>query len=114
MKPLLEKQAGGEKKSALMEREAAEAWLGENPDAWRLMLNFALSETAHERRFSLQHCAEKVRSVDLVDVHGQPTRINNNLCAALARIMVERHPETAPYVVRRKSRSDAAFGGGAR
>mgnify|MGYP000989860279 CR=1 FL=1 len=94
----------------------ARAWVEENPQAWGYMLAEAEERARDGRRFGMQELAEWARRGDFTDRHGRPTRINNNLVAPLARIVVERCPECRPYIEMRTRAYDGLTmgGGGAR
>ena len=47
-----------------------------------------------------------MRKIDFVDSHGRPTVINNNLIAALARILADRYPEVSRFIEFRKATVD--------
>lgn len=108
--------------TAIMDERAAERmrqarlWVDENPQAWRYMLAEAEGRARDGRRFGMQELAEWARRGDFTDRHGRPTRINNNLVAPLARIVVERCPECRPYIEMRTRAYDGLTmgGGGAR
>lgn len=84
----------------------AEEWIWDNPDAWEYMSRTARAEVAAGRSFSIRWLAYQVRKIDFVDSHGRPTVINNNLIAALARILADRYPEVSRFIEFRKATVD--------
>ncbi len=85
---------------------AALAWADLNPDALAFVEGRALAEAAAVRPVSVRALIEDVRRTDFSDREGRATRVNNSICAALARILVERRPELAPWVTLRASMVD--------
>lgn len=94
---------------AQIQRERAADWIRENPDAWDWIVGEAVKEARAERRFSPRYLAESLRSKDFVSVDGSSSTINNNLTPALARILIEQHPEVKPWLELRKSKCSPAF-----
>lgn len=91
------------------QRSEAELWRRRNPDAWAYLVKLASNEARHERRFSMQYLIEEVRRKSLVDADGMPAVVNNTIRPALTRLLVEEHPEVAPYVETRRAACDRAF-----
>ena len=85
-------------------------WMAANPDALRYIERRALEETAAERRFSVRLLLEEARRKDFTDREGRGTRINNVIAPALARRIVEAHPEVRPFVRLRRSMVDDCEG----
>lgn len=85
-------------------------WMAANPDALRYIERRALEETAAERRFSVRLLLEEARRKDFTDRRGHDTRINNVIAPALARRIVEAHPEVRPFVRLRRSVVDDCEG----
>lgn len=81
-------------------------WMAANPDALRYIERRALEEAAAERRFSVRLLLEEARRKDFTDREGRGTRINNVIAPALARRIVEAHPEVRPFVKLRRSMVD--------
>lgn len=81
-------------------------WMAANPDALRYIERRALEEAAAERRFSPRLLLEEARRKDFTDREGRGTRINNVIAPALARHIVEAHPEVRPFVRLRRSMVD--------
>ena len=75
------------------------------------MLESAFKEINAERRFSARHLAEAVRAKDFTDVRGRNTVISNDVVPALARLIIEVYPEGKNFIILRKARCGAAFGG---
>lgn len=94
-------------KGAAMLAQAVE-WVDANPDAWAFMERRALDEAEAGRCVRFRALLEEVRGIDFTDRWGTPTRTDNTICAALARLMVERHPAILPMVRLRKSMVDEA------
>lgn len=91
-------------------RAAALAWADLNPSALAFLESRAVAEAAAERPVSVRALLEDVRRKDFTDREGRPTRVNNSICAALARLLVERNPALAPWVTFRQSVVDEIGG----
>ena len=85
-------------------------WMDANPDALRYIERRALEEAGAERRFSVRLLLEEARRKDFTDRRGCGTRINNVIAPALARRIVEAHPEVRPFVKLRRSMVDEIEG----
>lgn len=85
-------------------------WMDANPDAVRYIERRALEEAGAERRFSVRLLLEEARRKDFTDRQGRGTRINNVIAPALARRLVEAHPEVRPFVKLRRSMVDDCEG----
>lgn len=83
-------------------REQADAWIDENPEAWRFMTIQALKSAENRRRFGIGALCEVVRW-EMRNVRGDEFKLNNSYRAAFARRLVREHPEIAPYITMRKS-----------
>lgn len=94
---------------AQIQRERAADWIRENPDAWAWIVGEAVKEARAERRFSPRYLAESLRSKDFVSVDGKATSVSNNLTPALARHLIDQHPEVKPWIELRKSKCGPAF-----
>lgn len=94
---------------AQIQRERAADWIRENPDAWAWIVGEALKEARAGRRFSPRYLAESLRSKDFVSIDGSTSAVNNNITAALARHLIEQHPEVSPWIELRKSKCSPAF-----
>lgn len=94
---------------AQIQRESAADWIRENHDAWAWIVGEALKEARAGRRFSPRYLAESLRAKDFVSADGSTSTINNNLTPALARHLIEQHPEVAPWIELRKSKCGPAF-----
>ena len=81
-------------------------WTHDNEDAARYVERAVLNAVRHGRRVSVREKLERVRWGDFTDLYGKPTRASNNLSAPLARRIIERHPETRPYIILRPSVCD--------
>lgn len=84
-------------------REKAEAWVKKNPVAWWRIKMRAHEYAMQGRKFGIGALAEEVRwgmRADGVD----DFKLNNNIRASLADMIVEQFPECANYVERRKRR----------
>lgn len=88
----------------------ARLWAEENPGAFSYMESEAVAHAAAGRRFGAQELAEWVRRADFTDRHGMPTRVNNTLVPALARLLVAKHPECRPLVEFRTHAYDGLVG----
>lgn len=91
-------------------RAAALAWADLNPSALAFVESRAAAEAAAERPVSVRALLEDVRRKDFADREGRPTRVNNSICAALARLLVERNPALGPWVAFRQSAVDEIGG----
>lgn len=85
-------------------------WMDANPDALRYIERRALEEAGGERRFSVRLLLEEARRRDFTDREGRGTRINNVIAPALARRIVDEHPEVRPYMRLRRSMVDEIEG----
>lgn len=85
-------------------------WMAANPDALRYIERRALEEAGAERRFSVRLLLEEARRKDFTDRRGRGTRINNVIAPALARRIVEAHPEVRPFMRLRRSMVDEIEG----
>lgn len=85
-------------------------WMDANPDALRYIERRALEEAGAERRFSVRLLLEEARRKDFTDRLGRGTRINNVIAPALARRIVDAHPEVRPFVKLRRSMVDDCEG----
>lgn len=87
----------------------ANLWVSENPTAWAKLCDLAQQEIRANRRFGMQHLVERVRWLDLVDVHGKPVKISNDHVAFLARRLCQEFPEARNFVELRPSMFDRFF-----
>ena len=78
-------------------------WRVLNSQLYAKLVAFALHETAHERRFSVQKWIEEIRNKDYVDLLGNPMTINNSYAPIFARMLVAEYPEVRGYIELRKS-----------
>lgn len=62
------------------------------------MTHIALGRTKSSAKFGMQELVEAIRRKSYTDRHGMQTVINNSIVPALARILVDEHPECLPYV----------------
>lgn len=85
-------------------------WMDANPDALRYIERRAIEEARAERRFSVRLLLEEARRRDFTDREGCGTRINNVIAPALARRLVDAHPEVRPFVRLRHSMVDEIEG----
>ena len=86
-------------------QEAAREWIRKNHGTWLWMCQAAARHAAEERRFSIARLVEEARytkPVQGVDEY----KINNDLRAPLARMLVEAVPQCAPYIQTRSSAVD--------
>lgn len=97
------------RRGAEIEAECA-GWMRENPDALRYIERRALEEAAAERLFSVRLLLEEARKRDFTDREGRGTRINNVIAPALARRIVDAHPEVRPFMRLRRSMVDDCEG----
>ncbi len=76
----------------------ARLWVESNTSAWEAMTHIALGRTKSKAKFGMQELVETIRRKSYTDRHGMQTVINNSIVPALARILVDEHPECLPYV----------------
>ena len=76
----------------------AVTWRMRNRDAWEYMVGLARERAEARTAFGMQELVEQVRRRDFTDSRGLPTRVNNTIVPALARILVDLHPECAPFI----------------
>lgn len=88
----------------------AESWVSENVGAWTHMVNAAREYAHRGHRFGMQELAEQVRRKDYTDRNGQPTKLNNNHVAPLARLLMIEVPECRKLMERRTSAYDELLG----
>lgn len=87
-------------------REAAEQWIADNPKAWDYIVSQALASAAMHRRFGMKALCEHVRWHMEVENGDAEFKLNNNYTSAFTRILIEQHPEVAPYVKTRSAAVD--------
>lgn len=87
---------------------AARTWIACNTDAWAFMTSRALCEIRAKRRFGMKQLVEEARRKDFVDAYGGRTVIDNTISPALARILIEEHPEVQQFMETRRSVVDEA------
>ena len=90
----------------------AQMWRRENRDAWIRALSYAIGKAMHGERISAQAIIEDVRRVDFTDVHGKPTRTNNDFAPIIARWLAREYPDAAQYIELRRSVFDELMDGG--
>ncbi|WP_288323442.1 hypothetical protein [uncultured Eggerthella sp.] len=86
----------------------ARLWKDGNPDADTYITSRALQEARAGRRFGMKQLMEEARRKDFADTKGARTKINNTLSPALARILIEEHPEIRRFMETRHSVVDEA------
>lgn len=92
--------AGGERIT-----EKAKDWVRKNHGVWLWMCSKAAQAAADQRHFSIARLVEEARytkPVKGVDVY----KINNDIRAPLARMLVDAVPQCAPYIETRSSKVD--------
>lgn len=87
----------------------ARSWIGANPTVWAKWVEEVERAAQSCTRWSCQLLAEKARAYDLVDKHGEPFKVNNNLRPALARILCEEVPAARSCVELRTSVFERAY-----
>lgn len=93
-------------------REGRE-WVKACPEAWNAARRHALDRARAGRRVTWHDVASVVTSRDYLDHRdGRDVRLDNSLGPLLMRWIVVLHPETAPFVERRRSRFDEVEVGG--
>ncbi|WP_332725368.1 hypothetical protein [Gordonibacter sp.] len=96
-------QAEREQKALHMEYEAR-LWADENPGRWAFMSSLALHEVRAKRRFGMKWLIEQCRRKDFAG----SKMGSNTLAPALARILIEEHPECRRFMSTRHSIVDEA------
>ena len=89
----------------------AVAWRYNNPQAWALIVSHALDLASKKQPIAAQALIESVRKKALVDKFGDETKTDNSFASVFARWLIIEHPETAPYIERRRSVFDVLIGG---
>lgn len=95
-----------EKNTAAWAAYRAREWRRVNPDAYKHLERLCVAEARAQRRVSIARAVEEVRAVDHTSIEGKPVKINNNMRAALARLIVKDHPEVAPFIEFRRAACD--------
>lgn len=80
-------------------------WVQENPHALHYMERYAREAADSHTKFGINALLERVRW-QLRCVDGKQYKCNNNYAPALARILVARNPEFAPFIEMRASHFD--------
>ena len=86
-------------------QEAARDWIRKNHGTWLWMCQKAAAAAAENRRFSIARLVEEARytkPVQGVDEY----KINNDIRAPLARMLVDAVPQCAKYIETRSSKVD--------
>ena len=104
--PTEEEQRKAERGRELM--RAAEEWRKLNPRMFSWLEEQVLDAAHNGRMTSVRELCERIRWADNVDEEGNPVHISNSLTACFARMLVEKHPETAKHIIMRKSVLDEA------
>ncbi|MEG1827733.1 MAG: hypothetical protein RR218_10795 [Gordonibacter sp.] len=84
-----------------MEHEAR-LWVDENPDRWAFMTSLALREVRACRKFGMKWLIEECRRKDFTG----SKMGSNTIAPALARILIEDHPEARRFMVTKHSMVD--------
>lgn len=90
---------------AEMRRKAME-WTRRNLRAWSEMKRMAVELASKGRRFSIDQLAIEARYNMRVDGHDDGFKVNNNLRAPLARMLIQECPGVEGYVETRPSKAD--------
>lgn len=85
----------------------AGTWAVRNPNAWDVMCGIAVQKAEAGQRVGMQDLVEYIRWHEFTDVDGKPTKVDNNLSPALARLLCQERPVVRPYMELRRSRFDA-------
>lgn len=92
-------------------REAALEWIETNPDAWNAMVQRGIDLLRVDAFVGMKALLEWARcEMPLRRVEGEMFAINNNLAPAMARIMLERHPEFDGRLRTRHAKQDELAG----
>lgn len=81
-------------------------WREKNPDAWSWAVGTALRHVELGMRFSMDHLMHQVRFEMATNGMSCGFKVNNNMVAALSRMMRDEHPETKDFLEVRKSKVD--------
>lgn len=84
----------------------ADRWIADNPVAWNRMMQIARGYWLDGRRFSMEKLIQHARYDMATNGTSQNFKVNNSTRSALARRMIEQHPEFDKLVERRKSKVD--------
>ena len=85
--------------------DKAKQWVHQNRSAWADMEHQAAMYVSQGRRFSIAKLAEDARAsrrLKGVDEFA----LNNDLRAPMARMLIKKHPDWAPYIETRESKVD--------
>ena len=83
-------------------RDASE-WRKRNAQAWQFVVQVAKQAAAQRKRIGGRDLIEQVRRKEFTTDSGAPTATNNSFSPVFARWLAIEHPETAPYIERRKT-----------
>lgn len=83
-------------------------WTNDNPDAWQKMRRIAQEFAAREQHFGIGLLCEEARHYMRVEKDDYGFRVNNNIRAALARLLIKTDPNVEPYIETRESCVDYA------
>ena len=89
-------------------RNMAVEWRDKNGVAWDLMTDMARQYVVQGRRFSMEKLLQFARYDMVTNGYSQGFKVNNNLKAALARMMLEENPSFEKYLDIRRSKVDVA------
>ena len=84
----------------------AERLIADYPELWVFIENRAMEEVAAERRFSMRALMEEARKIEWTRKNENCMRINNTLQPAFSRLLLQKHPEAAPFIELRKATCD--------
>ena len=86
-------------RKAVVVRSQEKEWRRRNNQLFqREVVEYAVNELNHERRFSLQPAIERIRWRSHVDSQGEDVKINDRYKAIWARLLLQRYPEMEQYL----------------
>lgn len=88
----------------------ATTWRVCNPRAWSFIVDTAKAQADEGKQVSGRQLVEAVRKKDLTNIHGKPSRPNNDYAAVIARWLVKEYPELREAFEFRVTALDAVMG----
>lgn len=85
------------------------AWIANNPRAWRYLKTKARESIRYRTRFSIKRELERLRDSGLVRLTDDAYKISNSYSAVLVRLLVKEMPRLYPYVTVKKSKVDGVL-----
>lgn len=95
--------------SAEVMYSTAKAFIKENPQVWRSMVNIARSRARQNRRVSMKRIIEDTRDTYGTTWQTENFKLNNSVTACLARFLVKECPEVKSHMRLKRSKVDRFF-----